>query len=86
MLGLAAFSLVMLRSMIGAVPTGPRPAAGTVAHVEGEEDEEPENIAMKRLKRFSGGGPHLREELTDLVQEDPDAAANILRTWIGNAG
>ncbi len=86
MLGLAAFSLVMLRSMIGAVPAGPRPAVGKVVHVEGEEDEEPETIAMKRLKRFSGGGPNLREELSDLVQEDADAAANILRTWIGNAG
>ncbi len=85
MLGLAAFSLVMLRSMIGAVPAGPRPA-GTVVHVEGEEDEEPETVAMKRLKRFSGGGPNLRDELSDLVKEDTDAAANILRTWIGNAG
>src|SRR5262249_55048769 len=26
-----------------------------------------------------------REELVDLVREDPDAAANVLRNWIGSA-
>ncbi|MEX0711123.1 MAG: hypothetical protein WD278_02160, partial [Pirellulales bacterium] len=28
----------------------------------------------------------LRDELVEMVREDPDAAAGILRTWIGNAG
>ena len=32
---------------------------------------------------MTGSGPSLRDELSDLVKEDPDAAANILRTWIG---
>jgi flagellar biosynthesis/type III secretory pathway M-ring protein FliF/YscJ len=35
-----------------------------------------------RLKR----GPSLKEDLSELVKEDPDGAAAILRTWIGNAG
>jgi flagellar biosynthesis/type III secretory pathway M-ring protein FliF/YscJ len=35
-----------------------------------------------RLKK----GPTLKDDLTELVKEDPDGAAAILRTWIGNAG
>jgi flagellar biosynthesis/type III secretory pathway M-ring protein FliF/YscJ len=34
-----------------------------------------------RLKK----GPTLKDDLTELVKEDPDGAAAILRTWIGNA-
>jgi flagellar M-ring protein FliF len=34
-----------------------------------------------RLKK----GPTLKDDLAELVKEDPDAAAAILRTWIGNA-
>jgi flagellar M-ring protein FliF len=40
--------------------------------------------ALKR-KRFQGSGRGLREELTELVREDPDAAANVLRLWISEA-
>jgi len=28
----------------------------------------------------------LKDELADIVREDPDAAADILRSWIGKAG
>jgi flagellar M-ring protein FliF len=35
-----------------------------------------------RLKK----GPSLKDDLTDMVREDPDAAAAILRTWITSAG
>jgi flagellar M-ring protein FliF len=35
-----------------------------------------------RLKK----GPSLKDDLTEMVREDPDAAAAILRTWISNAG
>lgn len=31
-------------------------------------------------------GPSLKDDLTDMVRDDPDAAAAILRTWISNAG
>jgi flagellar M-ring protein FliF len=31
----------------------------------------------------AGTGPSLRDELSELVQEDPNSAANILRDWIG---
>jgi flagellar M-ring protein FliF len=35
-----------------------------------------------RLKK----GPSLKDDLTDMVRDDPDAAAAILRTWISTAG
>jgi flagellar biosynthesis/type III secretory pathway M-ring protein FliF/YscJ len=35
-----------------------------------------------RLKK----GPSLKDDLTEMVREDPDAAAAILRTWISSAG
>jgi flagellar M-ring protein FliF len=89
MLGLALFSLVMLRSMIRAVPSSPRPggAAGALPAQpeEAGSEESATSVSARRLERFTGGGPSLRDELTDLVQEDTDAAANILRTWIGTA-
>ena len=89
-LGLAAFSLVMLRSMVRAIPTGPT-ADGAPAvlslHTGGKEEEPSKSPdPVNRLMRFSGHGPSLRDELGELVKEDPDAAANILKTWISNAG
>ena len=39
-----------------------------------------------RLKRRTPHGPSLREELSELVKEDPDTAVNVLRAWIGNSG
>jgi len=89
MLGLAAFSLLMLRSMIKAVPAAASASVATGPHrvvsPESEEGEEvtAEQAALNRLKRFTGSGPSLRDELSELVQEDPDTAASILRNWIG---
>jgi len=88
MIGLALLSLLMLRSMIRAVPAGPKAggaAAAAPAPTEQEEGESAATITAKRLARFTGGGPSLRDELSELVQEDTNAAANILRTWIGSA-
>lgn len=86
MLGLAGFSLLMLRSMARAalppLPSSPR----LVAAPRAQEEQEEENVAAKktsRLARFAAGGPSLKDELSELVAEDPDAAANILRAWIG---
>ena len=56
----------------------------TAAEPKPEESEEPvEATAARRLRRMTGTGPSLRDELSELVKEDPDAAANILRSWIG---
>jgi flagellar M-ring protein FliF len=40
--------------------------------------------AKSRLKRKVSGGKSLRDELTEMVREDPDTAANVLRGWIGS--
>jgi flagellar M-ring protein FliF len=85
--GLVLASLAMLRSMMGS--TGAATSAGPVAlraagsEAEPQSEEPPEIVVARRLRRMSGGGPSLRDELSDLVKEDPDAAANILRSWIG---
>lgn len=84
-LGLALFSLVMLRSMIrsSVTPEGDDSLARLFAEEEGEEGQEGTSEMEHRLGRFARGSMSLRDELAELVQEDPDAAANILRTWIG---
>ncbi|MBS0208081.1 MAG: hypothetical protein JSS27_03920 [Planctomycetes bacterium] len=87
LVALVGFSLLMLRSLLKSVPqqrTEPPTAVTAAFPQEPEQAEEPEEKAKSRLKRRVSG-PSLREELVDLVREDPDAAANILRSWIGNA-
>jgi flagellar M-ring protein FliF len=89
MAGLALFSLVMLRSMIRSgqevgEAKGAEGAPSTEGGIEG--DTEAAQKALKRLGRFSGSGPSLRDELSELVHEDSDVAANILKTWIGHVG
>lgn len=97
MLGAGLLALLMMRSMLNSTATagvatgaaealesaagGPQIAAATV------DDAEESNEAAKpaRLKRFTANGGDLKNELQILVKEDPDAAANILRTWIGEA-
>jgi flagellar M-ring protein FliF len=49
-----------------------------------EQQEEPEPHPVLH-RRGASSGSSLREELTAIVREDPDAAANVLRTWIGDA-
>jgi flagellar M-ring protein FliF len=99
MIGLAAFSLLMLRSMLRAAPietpslriksavvssggssSNPSPSA---AVEERNEDDNNTSAPNRRLSRFSGNRASLGDELSDLVRDDADAAANILRTWIG---
>ena len=92
MTGLALFSLVMLRSMVKSVPTTEAPTvpiAPTLSIVSDEEeveDEEAEGQSDRRPRRRLSKGPTLRDDLADMVKEDPEAAANILRNWIGNVG
>ncbi len=91
----AMVSLMMLRSMVKAIPPSePAPAisAATLGIETGEDTGEPSSPEASepedpsrpklRLKR----GPSLTDDLTEIVREDPDAAAAILRSWIGNAG
>ncbi len=94
LVGVGLFSLVLLRGMIQAVPATPPPAAaasspGLSLVTPEETDSEPASSepasARSRLKRRGATGPSLRDELTEIVKEDPEAAVAILRTWIGSA-
>ncbi len=84
------FSLVMLRGMIrggagvqdATADPGPRLNVDSATASDEEETEEDDHGA--RL-RFETSGPNLRAELTQLVKDDPDAAANVLKSWIGDA-
>jgi flagellar M-ring protein FliF len=89
--GLGIVSLMMLRSMVRSPAGSPSPAAAagqsrahasTAAAEPAEEEQEPAAVLRKR---FASSGPDLKSELRDLVKENPDAAANVLKLWIGDA-
>jgi flagellar M-ring protein FliF len=94
MVGVGLISLLMLRSMVRS--TGGAPATATATTANGETaapnlsihqppaDEEPEP-ARALKSRFRSSGPDLKTELHEIVKENPDAAATILRSWIGEA-
>ncbi len=89
---LAFASLGMLRSMIKSTPlespAGQQPGTDLTAEMGAPAEEGGEEVVdrqQRRLARFAAGGASLRDELTEMVQEDPDVAANILRTWIGTS-
>jgi flagellar M-ring protein FliF len=91
MIVLGCFSLLMLRSMVRSTAGGPAPTlaaarepAPRLAATPEVEEPEAEPAAVLR-KRFQSSGPDLKAELHELVKEHPDAAANVLRMWIGDA-
>ena len=90
-IGLGCFSLLMLRGMVRSPAGSPSPAAAAsaaaprhAAATPEPAEEEAEPAAVLR-KRFLTSGPDLKTELHELVKENPDAAANVLRLWIGEA-
>ncbi len=93
MAGLAIFSLLMLRSIVrGGGGGNPSPIAGAqpVLRLETGEptDGEPDGVDddPNRLRLKLRKGESLKDDLTSMVRDDPDAAAAILRSWIGQAG
>jgi flagellar M-ring protein FliF len=91
---LGLFSLLMLRSMVrstanDSVSTMPNLAMPTPTGAPASPQSETEEAVAKepgaRLLKRHEGGPSLRDELAELIREDPDAAANVLRSWIGTA-
>ena len=98
MAGLAIVSLMMLRSMVKSIPAAdasitfkaPALAAETVGEERGvkaagrTDATTPRDGSRPRLRLKKG--PTLKDDLVELVKDDPDGAAAILRTWIGNAG
>ena len=90
-MGLAVFSLLMLRSMVRAAPvrSGPRgaePVSSGLSIVAEDEPGEVSEDQSARLKRRFQSGPSLKDDLSEMVKEDPDAAAAILSNWISSAG
>jgi flagellar M-ring protein FliF len=89
-IGLGCVSLLMLRGMVRSPAGSPSPASNAVdarprsAAAPEPADHEHEPAAVLR-KRFEASGPDLKTELRDLVKENPDAAANVLKIWIGDA-
>jgi flagellar M-ring protein FliF len=93
MVGVGLVSLLMLRSMVRA-PAGSAPAAAAstsqpaqprlALHEPPADDDDPEPVRALKT-HFTITGPDLKAELQDIVKENPDAAANILRSWIGEA-
>ncbi|QDU93976.1 hypothetical protein [Lignipirellula cremea] len=84
------FGLMMLRSMVRSAAPEPseEEAAARLSDpaAEGDEDDDEEKEETNELKRrFEQGGPNLRSDLTQLVTDDPDAAAAVLSKWIGDA-
>lgn len=93
--GLALVSLVMLRSMVKSVPP-PEPVpvlsvptlsveGGPVEPTNSPEETNVESEKKSRPRLKLKKGTSLKDDLTEIVQEDPEAAAAILRTWINNA-
>jgi flagellar M-ring protein FliF len=91
LIGLALLSLQMLRGFVSQATAqaaaAPEATPGQIVSATigaNGEDEVDDDKPQGRLKRRQAAGLSLRDELVDMVKEDPDAAANILRSWIGN--
>ena len=92
---LALVGVVMLRSMILSAQTAALAnteehplSAERLAALEKDdiaEDESEDDFSNSLKARFQNSGRSLRSELSELVREDPDAAANVLQNWIGDA-
>ena len=87
----ALVSLMMLRTMVRAPLPGPdREAAGKapelrVANVEEDEEDEGSSAKQGLRRRQGADAPSLKVQLAEMVKEDPDAAASVLKSWIGDA-
>jgi flagellar M-ring protein FliF len=95
MLGVAVFSLMVLRGIVKNPPAndGGIPAAGAEPALKLHSEESPagksgsaEEPADDRPRLRLKKGMTLKDDLVEIVREDPDAAADILRSWIGKAG
>jgi flagellar M-ring protein FliF len=93
MLGVAMFSLLVMRSVVKGGPSAAGPTANAAGsgltlhaeesptHTDQEEEEPADDRPRLRLKKSKS----VKDDLVEIVHEDPDAAAEILRAWIGKA-
>jgi len=92
MFGVAIFSLLMLRSMVRSVPPTAAAAAAAAApalkvetEAAGVSDSNSDAERSERTRLRIKKGTSLKDDLADMVREDPDSAAAILKSWIGKA-
>ena len=93
MLGVAMFSLLVLRSVVNGKPSESASAVAASASSLTLQADEPK-AARESAEAAEAGKPKLRlkkgtsvkDDLMEIVKEDPDAAADILRSWIAKAG
>ena len=89
MMLLGLVGLFVLRGMVKASATPSQDSPAALAAVDdpassvvgGAGNKEEESAKPKR--KFSSDGPNIKEELSELIQDDPDTAANVLKQWIG---
>jgi flagellar M-ring protein FliF len=91
-IGLVLMSLLMIRSLISApvavasdLPSILPQAVASTPVETGSAAPDDGQKSKSRWRRKLGAGSNMREELAEIVREDPDTAANILRGWIGSA-
>ncbi|ASV73697.1 Flagellar M-ring protein FliF [Thermogutta terrifontis] len=87
LMALALVSLIVLRSTVRqtAQPVTGSPVVIPEAPTSTPANEASETQTETRTKRRAATGTRsLREEVAELVAEDPETAANILKAWIGN--
>jgi flagellar M-ring protein FliF len=88
---LAIISLMILRSIIRSIAAAaqdnsPATAPGSADAVANEmTDHRSAPALLGPRHRRPKGATGLRNELVEIVREDPDAAASVLRNWIGTS-
>jgi len=92
--GLAVVGLLVLRSMFRSLGGSPPAASPSLppslslvrdAYKDSETMPAESLLSERRYDRASGGRGALAGELADAVRDDPEAAASVLKAWIGNA-
>jgi flagellar M-ring protein FliF len=83
-IGLGLIGLLALRLMARGERTASEPAeAAESSATDQPESKQAAEIPPPHARRFHSTGPSLHDELSEMVERDPDAAANVLRSWIG---
>ena len=80
LIGLGLLGLLSLRSMARSAP-----CAGNARPDDATEEEPTEPPRTRRRHRTDAAGQSFREEISAIVEDDPETAANVLRTWIGQS-
>ena len=89
----AVVGMMMLRGMLNGSGTSSDSAepfkleepAESKAAADAKEDKTEDSMQGLLKKRFAqGSGPNLKNELAEMVREDPDTALGILQSWIGS--